>query len=131
MFLVNAVGHPGDGRFRHNFAHEHHAAFGAQRRVVAPHVKTQVDLFKIGVPGDLNALDPGIEEHKPDQADVTGTVPDVQFGVCRDKRLQYCRVDAVIEKHETPPFGGEKGCGHEWAMVVGLGEFELLLMGNH
>jgi hypothetical protein len=76
------------------------------RFAVWGYVESQVDFFETTVEWDWNSKDTSLIEQESDQADVALSLKQIEFGLCRQVRLEQLRSNFVIRKDQMLPLGG-------------------------
>ena len=76
------------------------------------HVKPEIDLLEVPVPGNREAVNPRVGEEEPDEAHERLALPDVEFSAARDEGQHHGGRDLVIQNDEVGPARGEERSTH-------------------
>src|SRR5215831_14973215 len=85
--------------------------------LAAPDVEAQVDLVKIAVQRNRDTKHLHGKKAKPDQADETPSLPQIELCSPWNQAIEQCRINLVVEHEHVAQLGGEERAG--W--VCGLG----------
>ena len=107
-FTVENASQRRNGASRDDLTNKNDAAPPAFRRPV-PNVKAEVYFFKIAMERKGDPADSSLEKQKTDDAHVRSRFIFIELEAWRNQWLDYASFDWIIEHHQIPPFGSEKG----------------------
>jgi len=108
-FPVAQAGDESDGSARDDLTDEDHPTARANGGFAAD-IEAEIDLVKVGMEGDRQSEDAGVQEAEPDDAEESPAIVEIQVSAGWDERLYKRRVGDEVQHSQVTPV-----CGEEWA----------------